>query len=448
LGIPVGFPNTTHSLHEAFLTQVSRVAEERSGVAADFKNYVTFLKNLRAALGAKGLSITLPASYWYLQNFDIKNMEPIVDWFNVMTYDLHGTWDGTNPYLGPYINAHTNLTEIDLALQLLWRNNINPKKVVMGVGFYGRSFTLSNPSCKSAGCGFTAGGNPGRCSASAGTLMFNEIQEIIAAGGATVTTDTKAAVKIVTYGGDQWVSYDDASTLKTKMDYANGKCLGGVMVWAASTDDNKGTAIQALAKAAGKTSFATSLAARQNTDPSQCTWGECGQKCPAGLVPVESSGSNASPLGIELGCTQGKRNFCCPAKDPPTCNWKGSPKFCGLIAKNKCGDSEIEIAASTDGCWTGHKSLCCSKKDSTSTIGACKWEGAAPFCSAGALFSSALGPAGGLLSFQGYGCPNSDRPLEQTKSKQGEGGQQSCSYNGGFKSFCCPKPSPWNKCKW
>lgn len=29
---------------------------------------------------------------------------------------------------------------------------------------------------------------------------------------------------------DQWVSYDNSNTLKKKMDYANGKCLGGIMV--------------------------------------------------------------------------------------------------------------------------------------------------------------------------------------------------------------------------
>ena len=125
-----------------------------------------------------------------MRNFDIKAIEPIVDWFNVMSYDLHGerssssilvptakrkslivnigTWDSTDPYIGAVINAHTNLTEIDQTLDLLWRNKIDPKKVVMGVGFYGRSFTLSDPSCNHAGCPFSAGGNPGPCSASAG----------------------------------------------------------------------------------------------------------------------------------------------------------------------------------------------------------------------------------------------------------------------------------------
>ena len=72
------------------------VAPERSGNTVDFKNYVSFLKNLKNALGSGGhnygLTITLPSSYWYMQNFDIKSIEPIVNWFNVMTYDLHGTW--------------------------------------------------------------------------------------------------------------------------------------------------------------------------------------------------------------------------------------------------------------------------------------------------------------------------------------------------------------------
>jgi hypothetical protein len=57
-------------------------------------------------------------------------MEPILDWFNITSYDLHGIWDRTNPYLGPYINSHTNLTEVDLAMDLLWRNGIDPKQVV------------------------------------------------------------------------------------------------------------------------------------------------------------------------------------------------------------------------------------------------------------------------------------------------------------------------------
>ncbi|RMD42700.1 hypothetical protein DV735_g2390, partial [Chaetothyriales sp. CBS 134920] len=231
------------------------VAPERSGNPEDFANYVSFLTNLKAALGTGGkqygLTITLPSSYWYMRNFDIKGIEPIVDWFNVMTYDLHGTWDSTDPYIGAVVNAHTNLTEITQMMDLLWRNHIDPSKVVMGTGFYGRSFTLSDPSCNQAGCPFSAGGKPGPCTASAGTLSYAEINDIVQAG-ATVTEDQTAGVAIVTWDNDQWVSYDNDDTLKLKMDFANGLCLSGIMVWAASTDTVTGEAISALTGAAGR----------------------------------------------------------------------------------------------------------------------------------------------------------------------------------------------------
>ncbi|KAJ5933736.1 chitinase [Penicillium verhagenii] len=217
-------------------------ASDRYGTDADYENFVDFLQNLRDAFDASGysfgLSITLPSSYWYLQHFDIVSIDPIIDWFNIMTYDLHGTWDGDDPYVGAVAMAHTNLTEITESLDLLWRNNIDPARVNLGLGFYGRSFTMSDSSCMTAGCAFSGGGTAGPCTASAGILSDVEIRNIIANEGATVTLDEVAAVQIVTWDTNQWVSYDDATTIKMKVDYANSLCLGGTMVWAVDLDDS------------------------------------------------------------------------------------------------------------------------------------------------------------------------------------------------------------------
>lgn len=113
----------------------------------------------------------------------------------------------------------------------------------MGLGFYGRSFTMKDPSCMTAGCPFTDGAHGGQCTGTPGVLSAHEIVQIIA-NGATVTFDAAAGVKIVTWDTNQWVSWDDAETLKIKQDYANRRCLGGTMVWAIDLDD--GTLINAL----------------------------------------------------------------------------------------------------------------------------------------------------------------------------------------------------------
>jgi chitinase len=153
-------------------------------------------------------------------------MEPYLDWFNIMTYDIHGVWDADIDSLGPYAGAHTNLTEIDQGLNLLWRNNINPERVVMGLGFYGRSFTMKSPDCLDAGCEFTDGAKGGECTGTPGVLSAAEINKIIK-NGANVKLDKKAAVKIVTWDSNQWVSWDDKETLLMKLDYAHQRCLGG-----------------------------------------------------------------------------------------------------------------------------------------------------------------------------------------------------------------------------
>ena len=67
-------------------------ADDRGGIPEDFNNYVNMLKRLRQRLNGSGrrygITLTLPASYWYLRGFNIIDMEPHVDWFNVMTYDI------------------------------------------------------------------------------------------------------------------------------------------------------------------------------------------------------------------------------------------------------------------------------------------------------------------------------------------------------------------------
>lgn len=208
-------------------------ADDRGGVAADYENFPTFLAELRAAFGSDlGITVTLPSSLWYLQHFDLLNIEPSVDWFNFMSYDIHGVWDSTNKFTGPYIRPHTNLTEIEDGLSLLWRAGVDPSKVVLGLGWYGRSFTLADPSCNvpNGVCMFTSGGTAGECTQSSGTLSNAEIKRILATGTGVESYDETAGVRWLTWDSDQWVSYDDGMTMQQKLRTANSLCLGGIMI--------------------------------------------------------------------------------------------------------------------------------------------------------------------------------------------------------------------------
>ena len=175
-------------------------ADDRGGKSSDSANYVLLAQELKAAFGSKyGISMTLPTSYWYLQHFDLPGIQRHIDWFNLMAYDLHGVWDKASRFVGPYVAPHTNITEIDLGLDLLWRAGVTSDKVVMGQGWYGRSFTLSDPSCNTPNgiCQFSGPAKAGPCSNAAGILDNQEIFDIISKNNLKTVWDRVAGVKWV-----------------------------------------------------------------------------------------------------------------------------------------------------------------------------------------------------------------------------------------------------------
>jgi hypothetical protein len=154
-----------------------------------------------------------------------------------MSYDLHGAWDSDNP-IGSIVQGHTNLTEIKLAAELFWRVEIPPEKLLIGFGFYGRSFTLADTSCTAPGCQFSGAGKKGPCTDTGGILGYYEIQNIINGAGSKKRAapvpihDEASAVNYLVFDDDQWISYDDAASFKQKTEWANSIGLGGSLIWA------------------------------------------------------------------------------------------------------------------------------------------------------------------------------------------------------------------------
>ncbi|KAL2368872.1 hypothetical protein RJ035_003742 [Blastomyces gilchristii] len=230
-------------------------APDRGGKEEDTENFVLLMKKIRETFdksGRKlGITFTGPSSYWYMRWFDLPGLLKYSDWMNLMSYDLHGVWDRDNP-IGSIVQGHTNLTEIKTAVELLWRVKVPPSKIVIGFGFYGRAFTLQNPSCGEPGCPFSAGAKPGVCTGQSGYLSQYEIRDILNKNSnskrstTSVTHDKEAAVKYFSWDSNQWISYDDEDTFKQKVDWADEVGFSGSLIWASDLDDYDLTAHKAL----------------------------------------------------------------------------------------------------------------------------------------------------------------------------------------------------------
>ena len=98
-------------------------------------------------------------------------------------------------------------------------DGVKSDKLTFGLGYYGRSFTLENPSCTEVGCKFSGPGKAGPCTNSPGTLAWFEIEEIIAKNQLNKpNVHSSSMSKILTWDNNQWgVSFDMMSYLRKRM---------------------------------------------------------------------------------------------------------------------------------------------------------------------------------------------------------------------------------------
>ena len=201
--------------------------------ASDTQNQVDLIHELRQVLGSTfGISVVLPAQEGYLKNMNPSAMQDDVHWFTILTYDMHGSWD--DPSQG--IKPHTDIAEIDAALNLLWSAKLDSTKVLMGVANYGRGYTVADKNCNYYGCQFIGASKPGGCTKDGGLLSACEINRIIGAMNLKPQIIAGGAgVKEIAWD-DQWVGYDDQETFDIKLELANKRCLGGTALWAIDFD--------------------------------------------------------------------------------------------------------------------------------------------------------------------------------------------------------------------
>lgn len=193
---------------------------------------MSLLKEMRAAFGtALGISATLPASYWYLRWFDPIAMQPYVDFFGLLTYDLHGPWDAEMSSIGKVVLGQTNIPEIYNWTLPLWYDGLDPSKINMGLAYYGRGYTLADSSCNSVGCAWAGTSKPGPCTNFGGVMSLQELTDsVIPQLGIEPTLLADDMMKQLTWS-DQWIGYDDAETIAMKRTWASQHCFGGTMIW-------------------------------------------------------------------------------------------------------------------------------------------------------------------------------------------------------------------------
>ncbi len=164
-------------------------------------------------------------------------MIPLLDFFNVMTYDFHGAWtnhSGHNSplYLSPIDPGQEGSLDISTK-QFLTVFDVPAGQINLGTAFYGYQFDVYGlwTFCEDdALCG----------NAGAPTVIYSQVEKLLATGDWIEDFDDLASAPYLlnstaqTYG---FITYDNPSSTTAKVTYAIGEHhLGGVFMWELSQD--------------------------------------------------------------------------------------------------------------------------------------------------------------------------------------------------------------------
>ncbi|MEP7291487.1 MAG: glycoside hydrolase family 18 protein [Chloroflexota bacterium] len=208
--------------------------------AEDPENFVLLLAELRAQLDALEaadghhypLTIALGADNGAYDPLDWTRIVPLLDWINVMDYDMSGSWSEVTGFNAPLYDSTDNPpegTSADTSLTGLLALGVPAEKLVMGVPFYGHAWSGVEAADNGRHQPYTGTPND------EGSIDYRDIVGMIA--GSERFWDATAQVPWL-YDAESgtMISYDDPESLAAKAAYVREHGLGGIMIWELSQD--------------------------------------------------------------------------------------------------------------------------------------------------------------------------------------------------------------------
>ena len=231
------------------------------GSPDDTENFTKLLQAIRNELDALGekngkhyeLSVAMSASPSMMEKIEYDKVLKIVDFANMMTYDLNGAWSS---YTAHHTALYTNdaydpktmpdaQNSVDNCIQFLvdkYGSKIDMSKVVVGVAPYTRAWGgVKNDGLDKNNPGLYASAKPNSIKSADGTTAgsygFYELPSLIEEYDLEEYFDNKAkAAYYYSPTNGVFFTCDNEKSVAAKGKYVKEKGLGGLIAWMASLD--------------------------------------------------------------------------------------------------------------------------------------------------------------------------------------------------------------------
>lgn len=215
---------------------------QRGGTREDKENFSLLLKVLSDKLHAEGLLLTVAVCADHdiaNEAYDFQKVGQYADYVSLMSFDYHTATSDKVTALNSALHKLPGETGEDATLNVeysvnQWLNGEIPgRKLLVGIPLYGRTYILADPKNHGLGASIIANGTAGPYTREPGFLSYYEICMV---KEWNVVRDN-AQGYLYAYYDDNWVSYDDVSTIRAKAQFIKDKDLAGIMAWALESED-------------------------------------------------------------------------------------------------------------------------------------------------------------------------------------------------------------------
>lgn len=215
----------------------------------DIQNYTNLLREFRSQFEALGeqthqhylLTTDTPSGQDKYNQLQLRDISRSVDWLNLLTFDMHGAFNPTGPtdfaapiYADPKdpSPAPANTYSVNHAVTDYLRAGVPAHKIVIAIPFYGQGWT-NVPNVNNGLYQSSPAMQPAPATYVAGTDDYKILKAL---SGYTGYHDPLTKGFYIFNGTTFW-TFDDATTVATKMHYINHLDLGGAMAWSLDGDD-------------------------------------------------------------------------------------------------------------------------------------------------------------------------------------------------------------------
>ncbi len=225
----------------------------------DSANFTLLLAEIRSQFDVAGkedhthylLTFASAGGPKQISQLELPKVARSLDWFNVMTYDFHGSWDARANFNSPLYRASDDPggeansgLNCHAAISAYLAGGVPAEKLVMGVPFYGRGWAAVNP----AGHGlFQSKAKTSAGRSTLGSFTYRTLAARYIGKYERHWHDEAKAPWLFDPTTGNMISYDDPQSIRLKAEYARDHKLGGIMIWEITQDDANHSLLSAIA---------------------------------------------------------------------------------------------------------------------------------------------------------------------------------------------------------